>query len=222
MDKGKTGVCKAIFSAGVDRLESRWATPSSVGGPSAPQQLQLRRGLRSTAQHLFFAALAVLVAALLVTGSTVALADRGGRGQPGGVPNPNLGVSELHRARSGVGAFAPSAVLGAARLTPSNGLPPPGHLSTPGLGLGRGQSAGSPPGLTGTTGVLPPRYGIEMPQPGNGFALGNGGDALAPGVMGAPRAPEAETARIPSATDALGNEQPRGGEALPRRIPTCR
>ncbi len=222
MDRGKTDVCKAIFSAGLDRLECRWAASSSVGGPSAPQRLPPSRGLRSGAQHLSFAARAVLVAGLLVTGSTAALADNGGRGHPGGVASPNLGVSELHRAGAGVGAFAPSAVPGAAWLTPSDALPPPGHLSAPGSRLGRGHSAGSPPGLTGTNGVLPPRNDVEMPRPGNGFALGNGGATLAPGAMGASRVPQAETARTPSATHARGNEQPGGGEALPRRIPTCR
>jgi len=221
MGKGKTGVWTAIFSAELGRPEIRWAAPASIDGPFAPQRFPLRRGSLTT-RRISFAAQAALFTALAATVSIAALADKGGRGHSRGVPNVNLGVAELHRARAGVGPFVPSAVSGTARLTPSSGLLPPGHLETPGLRLGRGHSAGSPPGLTATPGVVSPPGIMETPQPGDGFGLRHSGNKLRPGPADGLKVPEAESARILSSGDAPASGQPGSGEAFPRLLPTCR
>jgi hypothetical protein len=221
MEKGKTGVWTAIFSAELDLAGTRWAAPVSIGGSSPPRRLRLRRSVL-TANRRPFVAQAALLAALVAAGSTAALAEKGGRGHHQGIPNVNLGLGQFRSAGAGVGPFVPSALPGAAGLTSSHGLLPPGRLDMPGLHLGRGHSAGSPPGYMGTPGVLPPQSAVGLSQPDNGLAPGESDDELRPGTADLPMVQEAAAARIVSAMDASANEQTGSGESRARRLPTCR
>lgn len=168
-----------------------------------------------------FLAQETLLAVLVAIGSTAALADKGGRGHHRGIPNMNLGVAELHRAGAGVGPFVLSTVPGAAALTPSHGLRPPGRLDTPGLRLGHGHSTGSPPGLTGTQNVLPPQGATESAQPGNGLALGHSDDKPGGKKADVPSISEAEAARI-ATTGGSDSDPSTSSASSSRQIPTCR
>lgn len=219
MEKGKKCLWRASFAAEVDRQDGHRVPFVSAKRSSRSRQVPLRRTSVSARRPPFLAK-AVLLAALAATGSPAALAEQGGRAHNQAIPNVNLGVTELQRA--GAAPFVPSAAPRAAQLTPSNGLPPPGHLDTPGLRLGVGRSAGSPPGSIGTPGALPSQNAMPSQQPGNGLAVGKSGEQPRPGTADVFRGPEAEAGRTGSGADTSASEQTGSGESLPRQLPTCR
>lgn len=175
---------------------------------------------------------ATLIAALAATGSTAALADKGGRGRHLGVPNVSLGLSKFHRFGAGAGPFVPSPKLhvapglmrqplgsigvpgasapGASGLTPSHGATPPGHLATPGLRLGSGYSAGA----------LPTEQ--DSDPPGDGLALGPHNESGKRKAQAFSQKSVAATDRIAATTDGSNQESSQSRESTPRQLPTCR
>lgn len=164
--------------------------------------------------------LALLGGALALAGLPPAVAQNDRPGHQRGVPDVNLGVAGAQRGNAGVFVPAsPPAASGAAALTPSSGMPPPGHRAVPGLRLGPGHSVGMPAGVPATPGVRPPQSAAGLPQPGEGFARGNGNGASG---FGAAASPEAEIAQpVTSGPDGFVRENSGGSESLPRQIPVC-
>jgi len=221
MEKGKSSVWRAIFRVELDAAYAGWVAPASFDAESPSSRLPLRGNLPA-ARRKPFVARAALFAALVATGSTTALAEKGGRGRQQRIPDVNLGLPELQRPTAGVGPFVPSAVSGAAGLTPAQGLLPPGQLDTPGLRLGSGNSAGSPPGLTGTPGLLSSPGAVQSLQPGNGLAVGKNDDKTPSSKGNLSLGPETAAGRTASTTGASAAEQGRSAESLLRQLPTCR
>lgn len=208
MEKEKHGIRTAILATEIARAVER----SSSAGGSGDFAYRKRGSSFGVAKRQKRAiASAALIAALATTGSTAVLADKGGRGSHLGVPNVNLGLPDLHKAGAGAAPFVPSPKLQVAPgLTLSPGATPPGHLATPGLGLGRGHGAGALP--TEPVSV----------QPGNGLALGHDNGLGKGHAQGTARGPTVGRGRIATTTDGASQDPSQGSEAMPRQLPTCR
>lgn len=159
----------------------------------------------------------VVVAAV----SPAALAQKGGHARNRGVPDVNLGIGAVQRGNAGVFVpVLPPAGSGAAGLTPSNGMPAPGHLNAPGLRLGVGRAAGSP-GIPVTPGLRAPQSAARLPQPREGLAPGITHGELS---LDAAHSPTAESVARPVTSGPTGSASTvlEGSESFPRRIPVCR
>lgn len=222
MKKGKSDIWTAIFSAEVRRPREKFAASASANESSSLRRLRLRRSV-ATGYRTALAAQAALFAALVAIGPGEALAGKNGHGHHPyhGIPNGNLRLAQFERAGAGVGLFAPS-VSGASALTPANGLRPPGQPGLPGLRLGHQRLSGPPPVLNGTPGVVLPDSVAAPPQPGNGLAAGQGGSKPSGNSTGASSPSDAAMARIADRTYESAAEHGENGQALPRKLPTCR
>lgn len=189
-------------------------------------------GARRTVGRSLALVRALLVALLFATGSISALADKGGRPAQANVPDVNLGLGGIQNMGKGVGPLVPSGTLnvapglmrepltgsgfpgaqapGASALTPANGLTPPGHLDTPGLGLGRAKGSG-----------LSPATEPSVPG-GNGFALGRNEDSANDGARGPANSTNAATARSAAPAEGSESDTPQSNETPQRAIPICR
>jgi hypothetical protein len=181
-----------------------------------------------------WAALFALVAAVGVTASTPALADKGSQGRALGVPDVNLALPKMSGPGAAAGPFVPTPQLyvapglmrgplgngsvpgaaapGASGLTPSHGPTPPGRLATPGLRLGHGNFEGAMPSAPNPT----------QPGDGNGFALGHRDDAIHGVSQAAAREPAAATNRITASSHGADRGTSQASEPTPRQLPTCR
>jgi hypothetical protein len=229
MEKEKSGIGTAIFATEVAFAGDLWPAARRSAGPASSNR---RSSLGVAKRQARTIASAALIAALAATGSTVVLADKGGRGRHLGVPNVNLGLPHLHKAGAGAGPFVPSPKLqvapglmrgpfgnigvpgavapGASALTPPHGAMPPGHLATPGLRLGHGHSNGATPTVQ------------DSVPAGNGLALGHGNDT---GKTKAQELAQGRTAamdRIAATADGSNQDPPQSRETMPRQLPTCR
>ena len=188
------------------------------------------RHLMEKAKSGVWKALSALIAALVATASTPALADKGGRGGHLGAPNVDLGLSKFHNAGAGAGPFVPapgphvapglmreslgnggipsSAASGASGLTPSYGMAPPGQLATPGLRLGH------------TQGAMP--TAPQPDQPGNALTSGHRDDMGDGNVQEAAQGPVAATNRVAAKSPVDDQNASQGNGAMPRQLPTCR
>jgi len=159
-----------------------------------------------TALDWFAIAKAISVAALTIIASGPAMAGKGGIPNAPNVPNVNLGLEK----KQGLGVGV-QPLRGASALTPAGGSLPPGHLSTPGLGLGRNGTIGTQPL---TPGFTPPGRGLvpSSPVPNSGPTATPLSSSDSSNDVG--RA--VSTLNGPDAA-AAPNHEP-----LPRRIPVCR
>lgn len=212
MKKGKSSVWTANFAVVLGRLRKVSAPSVSINELLVPQ-----------CYGALSAARAALLAALVVTGSSAALAQKGPQGnQRGqGVPNANLGLGQIGNPGARIGTLAPAPglvappavtrsgaavppVSGASALTPASGLPPPGQSAVPGLRLGNGNSPGSPPGQTMMPGAVPVGGQANENMPG------------APSVTGS------ATGQIANTTERRAGDVSQESQVSPRPIPTCR
>jgi len=179
-------------------------------------------------------ALIALVAAVIATASTPVLAEKGGRGPALGVPDVDLGLSKIQGAGVGAGPFVPSPQLhvapglmrgplgngnvpgtvapGASGLTPASGMTPPGHLATPGLRLGNGN----------TNGAMQAAPDAVQPGNGNGLALGYRDDNGSGTAKGAVQGPVAATDRVAPTSQVADRDALESSGTMRRQLPICR
>ena len=191
-------------------------------------------GGQRSARWILVVAGAVVVASLVVAGPVPAFADKGGRSPRAGVPDVDLGLSRIQNMGQGAGPFVPSGSInvapglmrgpatghgisgadapGASALTPANGLTPPGHLDTPGLGLGRSTSTGLSPA---TAPSVPGGQGL-------GLGRGKGPDRDGPGSLSNPNPSNAAAARLAADPEPSQQDASQNDGSLKRPIPICR
>lgn len=150
-------------------------------------------------------AIAILVAALGAFAASPVLAGKGGNPKVPNVPDVNLGLQRVQEMGVGVGPYR-----GASTLTPAAGNVPPGHLPTPGLGLGRNGSIGTQP-LTPGSGPSGPGLGSSAPLLNND-------------VPGAPLSSDStrEAGRAASRMNDVDAATVAQEDPPLRRIPVCR
>ena len=208
--------------------------PAADGSRATPARIVCDDDAASGARRAagLAVARAVLVALLVATGSISAFADKGGPPAQANVPDVNLGLGRIQNMGKGVGPLVPSGTLnvapglmrepltgsgfpgaqapGASALTPANGLSPPGHLDTPGLGLGRAKDIGLSPA-------------IEPSVPGgNGLSLRRDEVPANDGAPGLTKSTSAVTARGAAPAEGSESGTSQSNETPQRAIPICR
>ncbi len=234
MGKGKPVVSRTVIS---DVIPVRPAIELPFLSRPFARSLKfrgIREGLMQKRKPL--ASNAALLAALILSGQSVAFADKGGVGpHPAAIPNVNLGLPAIPK--MGTGVSLPAAAMAA---TAGPGSTPLGG-SGPGQSVGNGVSAQvAAPGATrsaSSSGLTPPgqdhsrgapagdqrsaqrNNGYESGNPGLGQSQGKGEDQDSGTLTAAPSDP---VRPLPERLAAAQSQSGATSGKSPDQLPTCR